>query len=564
MKQPLDATVTTDLGREICLRDGGIRALLTGRVEKLGSTYILSTNVVEPARGLTVASLNEEAANQEQVLPAVRRLSNRVRETLGEALSGIQQTDQDLAKVTTPSLRALQLYTQADAALVARGDGPVAEELLRLAVSEDPDFASGFLHLAWAIRKQRRPKEEYLPHAERALQLSERTSERERYFIRGSYYQMIGQEDNAAAAFEALVRLYPDHFWGLHNLAYDYAYYLGRPLESIPHFVRRAEIFPNHFVTNVEAAVALAIWQAEPTRAKPYLQRARELLSPEVRKEFPWYTTWFDLFPVYEHWLQGDLDQAMRAIKHVEKTFEPGSESEVTPFAMRIGCAYLTLGRLREAEEWLRRPELNHYLALVAFAREDFRALHHHMTKPGRSMWTEQFVTILLARTGHLSEAEKHWSAYMKHVTGDAFMSSWTSPIPVVRAELALAKGETREAIPILEQGVHSIRNTGYPVFYLGSESLARLLEEEGELDKALQVLEAASAERTLALDSDVSPFFWLRIQLQLAEVYRKLDREQEAQEIEGELKELLKYADPDHAILRQLRQSSTDSEQTL
>ena len=51
MRKPLDTRIDRTLGREICLRDGGIKALLTGRVEKLDSTYLLSVQVVDPARG---------------------------------------------------------------------------------------------------------------------------------------------------------------------------------------------------------------------------------------------------------------------------------------------------------------------------------------------------------------------------------------------------------------------------------------------------------------------------------------------------------------------------------
>jgi tetratricopeptide (TPR) repeat protein len=149
---------------------------------------------------------------------------------------------------------------------------------------------------------------------------------------------------------------------------------------------------------------------------------------------------------------------------------------------------------------------------------------------------------------GLLSEAETQLSSYT------AERNWWTAPIPVMRAELALAKSEELEAIPMLEQGLHTSRIFGFPVFFLGSESLADLWEKQGDLEKALKVLEAASQEKTRAIFYSASPLFWMRVQAQLAELYRKLDREQEAQEIETELRQLLKYADADHAILRQLK----------
>ncbi len=46
MRKPLDTRIDSEVAREICLRDGGIKALLTGRVEKLDSTYHSSTSAI--------------------------------------------------------------------------------------------------------------------------------------------------------------------------------------------------------------------------------------------------------------------------------------------------------------------------------------------------------------------------------------------------------------------------------------------------------------------------------------------------------------------------------------
>ena len=150
MRKPLDTKIDAGLGREICLRDGGIRALLTGRVEKLGTTYVLSAELVDPARGVSVASMSEEDPAESQLAAAVRRLSNRVRETLGEKSALIQQSDKRLERVTTPSLHALQLYSRANELMRLSDDKQaVAAELLEQALAEDPNFASAHLLLAY-------------------------------------------------------------------------------------------------------------------------------------------------------------------------------------------------------------------------------------------------------------------------------------------------------------------------------------------------------------------------------------------------------------------------------
>ena len=46
---------------------------------------------------------------------------------------------------------------------------------------------------------------------------------------------------------------------------------------------------------------------------------------------------------------------------------------------------------------------------------------------------------------------------------------------------------------------------------------------------------------------------YWMRVRLRLAQLYRNLDREAEALEIEAKLRDLLRYADPDLWLVRQL-----------
>src|SRR5262245_21182703 len=217
MRRPRDTKVDVAVGREVCLRDGAIRALLSGRADKLGSTYVLSVALVDPHQGRTVATKSDEAANQEQIAPSVRRLSNWVRESLGEALASIRQSDQELEKVTTPSLRALQLYTQGDTGQRDKGSS-FAEELFRQAIFEDPDFASAHIRLAWTLYNQGKPNEEWMQSSERAFQLREQVSERERLFITGSYFLLRDQYDKSIPAFEVLAQNYPADYWGTNNL----------------------------------------------------------------------------------------------------------------------------------------------------------------------------------------------------------------------------------------------------------------------------------------------------------------------------------------------------------
>ena len=315
MLRPPDTKVDVAIGKEVCLRDGGIRALLTGRTERLGSTYVLSVTLVDPHSGRAVASDSEEAKGDERVGPAVRQLSNWVRKALGETLASIRQSDQAMEKVTTPSLKALQLYTQAEALLRQPKTDAVAEQLFRQALVEDSEFASAWIMLAWSVKNQKKPEDEWKPPSDLALELSERVSERERYFIQGSYYSIRGQLDKAGPIYEALLQRYPDHYWGRNNLAYEY-YTLRRFQDALRHRMYRADLRPNDFGLQIDAAETAARCH-RMDEALRYAKRANELITPEVTSRYRYAVPWVQFFLTTEPFIRGDLEGTLRELDHL-------------------------------------------------------------------------------------------------------------------------------------------------------------------------------------------------------------------------------------------------------
>src|SRR5262249_42192676 len=91
-----------DVAREVALRDGNTALILTGRVEKLGHTYLLSTSFLDPASGMVKRSLSVEAADEGAIVAAVRRLARDVRDIAGETETQIANSSAGLEKATTP------------------------------------------------------------------------------------------------------------------------------------------------------------------------------------------------------------------------------------------------------------------------------------------------------------------------------------------------------------------------------------------------------------------------------------------------------------------------------
>jgi tetratricopeptide (TPR) repeat protein len=425
MRKPPDTKIGADLGREICLRDGGIRALLTGRVEKLGTTYVLSAELVDPVRGVAVASISEEDPAESQLAAAVRRLSNRVRETLGEKTAQIQQSEKSLEKVTTPSLHALQLYTKADELMRAPADNQAAAaELLKQALAEDPNFASAHLLLGYTFLNRGEPAKGR-PEFQRAFDLADSTPDRERFFILGSYYDGGVKKDapKAIEAYEALLRLYPDHFWAANNLTGLYLQ-VGRWDDSWRLSVRLADLRPDAQNFN-EVAACRKFVEKNPDGAKPYMERARAASAaadPEGRSSV-------ELLPFFYSWSEGNVTRAHEQLTQLDRAWIGSRFFE-----------YVALGEIAEAEKEVRPGDNRRafFLGVAAYLRGDLGAARNWFGSDPDLLnpnCTDCTWVVLMMRSGL-------WDKLESGIRKSPFDSPGKQ---ILRGERAITHGQTKE-----------------------------------------------------------------------------------------------------------------------
>ncbi|HEU5451655.1 MAG TPA: serine/threonine-protein kinase, partial [Terriglobales bacterium] len=110
MNQPADTRITSDVGREICQRNG-VKAMLVGSISSLGSQYVLTLTAVNATTGDTLADAQQQAGRKEEVLNALGKAASEVRKKLGESLASVEKFDKPLPEATTSSLEALKAYT---------------------------------------------------------------------------------------------------------------------------------------------------------------------------------------------------------------------------------------------------------------------------------------------------------------------------------------------------------------------------------------------------------------------------------------------------------------------
>ena len=140
MRRPAGTRLDPELARELAQRDGGIPTYITGRLSEVGNSTVLSASVIDVRSGATLAALTEKAADLTATPDATRRLSRQLRAALGETVAQSQSSG-GLERVTTPSLKALRLYTDAYAA-GAHNEWSAALTFASAAVDADPSFAA--------------------------------------------------------------------------------------------------------------------------------------------------------------------------------------------------------------------------------------------------------------------------------------------------------------------------------------------------------------------------------------------------------------------------------------
>ncbi len=567
MRRPPETRIDPALAREVALRDGAIRAILGGRIEKDASGYLVTVRLVDSQSGATLANPSVRARTEEEILLSFRRLSDRIRVGLRDDAPADPERHLTLQRVTTRSLSALQLFSQA-MVFVNEDKWSPASEFFERAVSEDPEFASAHIWLAHAWSNL--GNGEAARHYERAFALAEGLPDRERYFILGSHYaRHVGDDEKAVQAFEILTELDPEDYWAAHKLANAYSR-LGRDREAGACRLRLADLRPESFQANIEATFYLFKVEGRRVTDTRYFERARALATPETAMRFPSEVAELELLPAQEFWIEGNLPRTLEELDRVARLAEsPGSAVALRPYlAEYVGRHYLSLGMIRAAETRFRavpdEERRNYLLAQVALARGDENAFRGYargvdIARHLRTHWMDATAVALTGDTGvsypgRVEEVARALET-MQGVSLPDPLRGWVRDFSTAaRGELHLARGRVGEAIPLLEQSVDQLRRRPRPVYFLAVESLASAWERRGNRERARQVLAEAARHKSFAFDDGL---YWMRVQIRLAEINRRLGRLGEAQEIENELRRLLVHADRDHEILREVERAA-------
>jgi tetratricopeptide (TPR) repeat protein len=214
------SAVTSEIAREVAVREG-IKAVIEGDVSSVGGGYLLAVEIVSAADGSSLAAFRETAESDAELLPAIDRLSQKLRERAGESLRDIR-AGEPLEAVTTSSLDALKMYVQAER-LYDEGDRLGAIDLLEDAVARDSTFAMAWRKLAVIYSNIGGEADAVRRASSAAYQHRDRLTERERYLAEAYYHDQVTLDYEARAdAYRRVLEIQPDDATALNNLAIHY------------------------------------------------------------------------------------------------------------------------------------------------------------------------------------------------------------------------------------------------------------------------------------------------------------------------------------------------------
>jgi serine/threonine protein kinase/tetratricopeptide (TPR) repeat protein len=469
--------LTREVARELCQRAGS-RAMLAGSIASLGSQYVIGVNTVNCQTGSTLAQEQVTADSKEHVLKALGETTSELRKKLGESLSTIQKFDTPLEQATTSSLEALKAYTLSRKTMNEKSE-VAAIPLMKHAIELDPNFAMAYatMGIMYSNIGEASLASQY---SQKAYDLRDRVSEREKFRITGNYYgNVTGELEKALQTYELWAQNYPRDFLPLGYLGLLHGV-VGQYEKAAAEELEASRLDPNSAVNLGNLMLAYAALNRFDEAKATYQEAIGRKLDHEGLHLYR-----YGLAMVESDAAEMERQVAWGAGKlGVEDAFL-STESDTEAFSGRLAKARefsrraVELARQHQqngtAAGWqtnqgLREAEVGHFDQ----SRKDAAAA----LALSSDRFTQVFGALALARAGDSPGAQKMADKVAKEFPLDTVVHNYW--LPVIRASLALNRREPAKAIELLrpaatyELGFISLSYMGslYPVYVRGQAYL--------------------------------------------------------------------------------------------
>jgi tetratricopeptide (TPR) repeat protein len=514
--------LTPELARDLCQRAGS-KAVLQGSVSSIGSHYVIGLKATNCQNDVSLGEEQVEANSREEVLAKLHDAGVSMRNKLGESLASIQKYDVPVEQATTPSLEALQAYSAALTTKRSRGDNE-ALPLLKRAVALDPKFAMAYAVLG-TVYSNLGDAALAAEHTTKAYHLRERVTEREKFYIDSSYFNMAtGELEKEIEIYEQWKQAYPRDRMPYQKLAYCDGY-LGQYEKALAGYREALNLEPNDVTNYVDlASTYITLNRLDEAEAVLHEVQNRKLEHEYVPELF--YLLAF---------MRGDAREMEKLVSAASANpasqdilFSSQSDTEAfhgrlrsaREFSLRANDSAIQNGARGRASEWqahaaLREAEFGN---LLQARRQATAAL---ALTSGTDLQT--VAALALARAGDAGGAEIIAQDLRQRFPTDMWLHSYWLPsiqaaIEIDRKNPARAIEALQVTIPYETGGDPITLDTLYPVYLRGQAYLIqgnasaavaefqKILDRRGRVaNGALGVLAHLQLGRAYALQADMA-----------------------------------------------------------
>ncbi|UCC38338.1 MAG: protein kinase [Candidatus Aminicenantes bacterium] len=421
---------SSDVLRQVAAR-GKATHILQGNYTKAGETFRINIMLHVAGTEQLIGSEGIEGTGETSIFSMVDELTKRIKTHLEISAAEIaSDIDKEIGKITTNSPEAFKFYSEGRK-YHNLADDRQGIRLMEKAVALDPEFAMAYRSMAMGYSNLRYGAK-YREYIQKAFELSNRISDRERYQIQGAFYTQSEETyDKAIEAYSKLLELYPDDRIANTNLGIVYSnieewdksierykvsiqnkdetyfpyFNITLPYMAKGMYDKTTEIleyYVNKFSDNIYIRTGLAL--------NYFIQKKYELGLAEGNKVFSLNPTHFLNF-----WIRGDFYRYEENFERAEEEYEKMLKTE-EPAAHNMGrqrlvALYLSEGKFEKSKDQARGGiELAQNL--------------------GETGWESRFRNLLSyihVRLGNLEEAleelDKAWSLSVerKNLLGQRF-----------------------------------------------------------------------------------------------------------------------------------------------
>ncbi|HEY1416994.1 MAG TPA: tetratricopeptide repeat protein, partial [Myxococcaceae bacterium] len=473
----------------------GLGVVVAGNIERKDQGYRLQATARQAVTGKIIARAEKDASGRDAVLASVGRLSEEIRQRLGDESSDAEQRFA-MDTLTATSLEVVHDYAVAMDALAA-SQFEAARASFQRAVERDPAFGLAYAGRAIASANLGKQQEAQKDITE-AVRHVDRMTERERFRARGLYYYLTSDYPSCVKEYGALVTRYKSDAAAHNNRALCLTRLRDMP-QALEEMREVVAIHPNRALYRVNLALYaayatdFATAQAEATRAQQ--------LSPLG-----------NLPQAFAQLGLGRLDDARKTWQTLGKASPVGASFA----ASGLGDLAVYSGRYAEAVQILEEGAAADRAAgnpdraavkmtTIAFAELSRGRKPAAIAAAGKAIGESETMKVrFLAGRIYALAGETEAARSIAQTLANDLPAEPRAHSKVLEAELALAAGDPRRAITLLGEA-NSLLDT-----WIGRFELARAYLEAGAFAQADSELDRCVARRgeALALFLDEEPTF--------------------------------------------------------